>query len=432
MKPTHRRPLSRLAIQLTAVALIGGLSFAMGFRQGARSNEEPISSVSEMEDPTADSRPSVETPPLESKPEPLETVQIDTPPEASTDWRARGYDAGLIGFEEALLEAKSLKGPEQALFISGLFTNIATFSSPNDALTIATAQEGSIRDFALKTLVAEWTGTSEPGSPNPLEDRGRRILNMSGRGLGLEVSLASLLARSDADPAITQAWMDAFADNPGRSEIAARLVPGQPDFDPDNVFAIADEWTDWEKDRFSNSLLTNWAERDPNGLIERLDTMKQAESRLLAIEAISAALALKGTAGALDWVESLANSRERDAGLQAVYEATPKGIGAMLSTENGFPKIGAILPGGALESTNIREGDLIVQSRETDGAANELYGIPLGETVGFLRGAPGSSVEILVLRKNETTGELEEHSVTVERDLLILDPDARRKDIDSP
>ncbi|MBT6769845.1 MAG: hypothetical protein HOA81_12755, partial [Opitutales bacterium] len=143
-------------------------------------------------------------------------------------------------------------------------------------------------------------------------------------------------------------------------------------------------------------------------------------------------LALKGTAEALAWVESLANSSERDAGLQAVYEATPKGIGAMLSTENGFPKIGAILSGGALESTNIREGDLIVQSRETDGTANELYGIPLGETVGFLRGAPGSSVEILVLRKNETTGELEEHSVTVERDLLILDPDARRKDIDSP
>ncbi len=160
--------------------------------------------------------------------------------------------------------------------------------------------------------------------------------------------------------------------------------------------------------------------------------MEGNKERLLAVEAISASLAMQGTARALDWVEGLTNAEERDAGLQAVYEATPKGIGAMLSMENGFPKIGAILPGGALESTDIREGDLIVESRESGKAPNDLYGIPLGETVGFLRGAPGSTVEITVLRENDQTGELEQHSVTVERDLLILDPDADRKDIDSP
>lgn len=413
----------RLALQLAAIALIGVLTYAIGYRQGSRSTEEaPISEqMSEQPASASNASSTAKSPRPEPESVPPAIERSDPILETPIDWQARGYDTALAGVEEALLKAESLNGRNQALFISGLFANIAEFSAPRDALTIATAQDGFIRDIALKTLASEWSRSTESGDPNERENRNHRSLGFSGANLGLEVGLAALLARSKAEPEITQAWMDAFADSPGRSEIAAQLLPGQPDFDPDNAFAIAENWTDWEKDRFSKSLLGNWAERNPKELIGILDTMKKPENRLLTIEAISASLARQGTAGALDWVEGLANSDERNAGLQAVYEATPKGIGALLSTENGFPKIGEILPGGALESTDIRKGDLIVQSRESDGATNDLYGIPLGESVGFLRGAPGSTVEIRVLRKNETTGELEERSVTVERDLLILD-----------
>ncbi|MGY8693477.1 MAG: hypothetical protein ACKVGW_04690 [Verrucomicrobiia bacterium] len=423
MNSPNPRPLSRLATQLATAVLIGSIAYALGYRQGDRSNEEILSSNINVE-----SDPSI--PRSQSPTDISEQILVrefseihenEENLEPSADWQARGYDAGLAGVEEALLKAQALNRSDQSLFIFGLFTNIAEFSAPRDALTIATAQDGLIRAIALKTLVSEWTKETDSEDSNGREIQMPRGLGMSGTKFGLEVELAAILARSKAEPEITLAWMDAFADSPGRSEIAARLIPGQPDFNPDNAFAITENWTDWEKDRFSKSLLGNWAERNPKELIEILDTMKESENRLLTIEAISASLARQGTAGALDWVEGLANSDERNAGLQAVYEATPKGIGALLSTENGFPKIGEILPGGALESTDIRKGDLIVQSREADGAANDLYGIPLGESVGFLRGAPGSTVEIRVLRKNETTGELEEHSVTVERDLLILD-----------
>ena len=98
----------------------------------------------------------------------------------------------------------------------------------------------------------------------------------------------------------------------------------------------------------------------------------------------------------------------------------------MLQIEGGFPKIGEILPGGALESTSIRAGDLIVESREANGAPQSLYGVDLRNTVDHLRGAPGSEVEITVLRENPDTGELEQHTVNVVRDLLILKGEPRR------
>ena len=286
-------------------------------------------------------------------------------------------------------------------------------------------------------------------------------MGLNGSRQGLEVELASILARSKPDPVVAQAWMEAFSDHPGRSEIAAQLVPAQADYNPDSALALAENWTDWEKERFSKRLLTNWAQQNPKDawnwysenqeqfpkdlsselldswaqknaqeVISSLDSIEGADGRLQAVEAISASLARQGTAIALDWVEGLANSEERDAGLQAIYEATPKGIGALLSMEDGFPLIKELLPGGALEGSGIMAGDLIVESRESGGEPNDLYGMPLGETVGFLRGDPGSAVEIRVLRKNETTGNMEEHTVTVERDLLILDHDAKPNDID--
>ena len=177
------------------------------------------------------------------------------------------------------------------------------------------------------------------------------------------------------------------------------------------------------------NLISNWARSDLDNLIQNLDTFQNEGDRLQAIDAISTSLARRGTGQALDWVDSLPSSSERDAGFQAVYEATPKGIGAMLSMENGFPKIQELVPGGALEGSGIQPGDLIVESREAGGEANNLYGTPLRETVGYLRGAPGSTVEIRVLRENAATGNLEEHTVAIERDLLILD---RHDEPDSP
>ena len=111
--------------------------------------------------------------------------------------------------------------------------------------------------------------------------------------------------------------------------------------------------------------------------------------------------------------------------MRAVYQNTPKGIGAVLKLESGFPKIADIMPTGALVSTNLRAGDLIVQAQDSGKDPQNLYGRNMQDIVGLLRGTPGSEVEIRVLRENQATGQLEEHSAIVKRDLLILESSGR-------
>jgi hypothetical protein len=371
------------------------------------------------------------------------------------DLRNTGYEEAKNDLDAAFSTAESMNPREQAFYVVGLFKFIAENSSPRDALTIAIAQTGTTRSFALKALVGEWA--VDPSLPeSEQEGRLRRVLGLSEGRYGLEAELASILARSSTDPAIDSAWMEAFSIHPSRTEIAARLSPSMRDFDPAKTLAMAEGWTDWEKSRFTDSLINNWssqdpksawswysktpdtlpanaadqilntwAQRNPNDMIQSLDTFTNPEDRRLAIEAISASLAAQGTDQALDWVESLKDIEERDAGMQAVYQNTPKGIGAVLKMENGFPKIADIMPTGALASTDLRAGDLIVQAKDSGKDPQDLYGRNMQDVVGLLRGTPGSEVEIRVLRENQATGQLEEHSAIVERDLLILESSGR-------
>jgi len=79
------------------------------------------------------------------------------------------------------------------------------------------------------------------------------------------------------------------------------------------------------------------------------------------------------------------------------------------------------MPTGGLASTDLREGDLIVQAQDSDKDPHNLHGRNMQDIFGLLRGTPGSEVEIRVLSENQATGQLYEHSAIVERDLLFLE-----------
>lgn len=458
---SNRSPFRRIATTTLIISVGVGL-YTLGYRQGTHS-ETTIDSGFESHPKAEPDNSTLEspTPPQPQEPDPAPSPRRNRERPLSVndegiDFREIGYQAAKDNLDDALAQAASMNRREQAFFVAGLFKYIAENSSPRDALTIATAQAGSTRGFALRALVAEWA--IDKNLPNDQqESRQRRVLGVSEGRFGLEAELASILARSSNDPAINSAWMDAFSSHPGRSEIVARLSPSLPDFDPAKTLARTEGWTDWERSRFTESLIDNWsnqdprgawdwysenpddlpadaaenilstwAQRDPTDIIQSLDTIANPEDRRLAIEAISASLATKGTDKALDWVESLTNEAEKDLGMQAVYQNTPKGIGAVLKTENGFPEIAEVMPTGALASTDLRPGDLIVQSQDSGQDPQDLYGKNLHDIVGILRGTPGSEVEIRVLRENEATGQLEEHSATVVRDLLILESSDRK------
>ena len=449
-----------IGLTMLTIALGFGL-YSLGYRQGAKQVEMARSGA---ESPSTIAPPKPEeaishTPPSRASDQNTSPAnpreRSNRASEMASDLRNIGYEEAKNDIDAALSKAESMNPREQAFYVAGLFKYIAENSSPRDALTIAKAQAGTTRSFALKALVAEWA--VDPSLPeSQQEGRLRRVLGLSEGRYGLEAELASVLARSSTDPAIDTAWMEAFSSHPSRTEIVARLSPSMPDFDPTRTLAMAEGWTDWEKSRFADSLINNWSNQDPksawdwysenpdtlpvnasdqilntwaqkssNDMIQSLDTFTDPEDRRLAIEAISASLAAQGTDQALDWVESLDEIEERDAGMRAVYQNTPKGIGAVLKLESGFPKIADIMPTGALVSTNLRAGDLIVQAQDSGKDPQNLYGRNMQDIVGLLRGTPGSEVEIRVLRENQATGQLEEHSAIVERDLLILESSGR-------
>ncbi len=104
----------------------------------------------------------------------------------------------------------------------------------------------------------------------------------------------------------------------------------------------------------------------------------------------------------------------------SIYEATPRGVGAVIGMENGFPTLRAILPGSPLEGTGIQPGDQIVEVRQGDGSRQNLYGAPLESALKAVRGEPGSELELRVLRRDPSSGQLQELRVPVRRAQLYL------------
>jgi hypothetical protein len=121
------------------------------------------------------------------------------------------------------------------------------------------------------------------------------------------------------------------------------------------------------------------------------------------------ALARKKTAEAVDWANGLPDVGERAIANQAVYDGAPRGIGAMLAFDQGFPMIHGIVPGSPLEGSGVQSGDQIVGLWEANGAKQPLYGRDLNTTVNLIRGESASELTLRILRRNKDTGKLEEH-----------------------
>ena len=122
----------------------------------------------------------------------------------------------------------------------------------------------------------------------------------------------------------------------------------------------------------------------------------------------------------MDWANGLADPGERQEANRAIYEAAPRGIGAALRIDQGFPTVTAIVPGSPLDGSGVQRGDRFLEIFESNGARHALYGRDLSTTVNLIRGEAGSEVTLRLLRQNNTSGRLEEHLVPVTRAQLYL------------
>jgi hypothetical protein len=348
--------------------------------------------------------------------------------------------------DELRRRIRGTKDPKaRQLLLRGLFAFLADKLTPQDAIKEALLFEEADRDTALKELAAVWLGVS----PESIK---------AGTGETSAVLQAGLaLIRSpDARPGSVEAWMQAFKNHSARLELVSSLAAKLTASDPARAIALADGLTEWERQRFFDKVLVAWAARDPGAarqwmtdpanagdaadrrflwntasyaqpewVLSALEAEQDPAIRLDIVRGMATKLALNGTREALTWADSLTNPAERDAAHERIYEETPRGIGAVLGTADGYPLVRSTLPESAAARAGIQAGDRLVEVTGNDGKPVALYQQPLETALNHLRGEAGETVTIRLLR-GASNGEIAEHTLRVTRDQIILPPEFAR------
>jgi hypothetical protein len=363
----------------------------------------------------------------------------------------RGYEAASINLDEALKQIPALPVSERMGFTTGIFSFVARNHTPADALKVYQRVPEAFRPNALRALVGEWvyTRSSLPEDQRYIKREG--TFTMSGSRLGLELELTSMLASSRPDAELVTAWIDAFSNYSSRSEMLLGLSSALADKNPEAVLARTEGWTPWEQERvaqrvlanwadeapkeawqwyqanrgrfdqdLSSSILTSWTSSDPGTVKDLLNSIQEPGQRKTAIEAIGKVLARKNTDDAVNWANAFDDPADRQEAQRAIYEGAPRGIGAMLRVEQGFPTVQGIVPDSPLDGSGVQAGDQILELWESNGAKHTLYANDLATTVNLIRGEPGSQLTLRLLRRNQASGQFEEHLVPVTRGQLYL------------
>ena len=108
------------------------------------------------------------------------------------------------------------------------------------------------------------------------------------------------------------------------------------------------------------------------------------------------------------------------------------GIGATLTSENGYIKIVELMPGSpAARSGKLKVNDRLIRVTQENGESTDLIDMPVSQAVTFIRGEKGSKVTLDVLSGNTGTST----RVTLIREKINLEESAAKgtvHEVDSP
>jgi len=98
------------------------------------------------------------------------------------------------------------------------------------------------------------------------------------------------------------------------------------------------------------------------------------------------------------------------------------GVGAVLSPEDGAPKIVEIMPGGPIDKDGrIHEGDRITGVQQGDGEMEDIMWQPLKKSIKKIRGPKGSHVTLEIAPKSDPSGK---KLISLVRDEIKLEDQA--------
>jgi carboxyl-terminal processing protease len=105
------------------------------------------------------------------------------------------------------------------------------------------------------------------------------------------------------------------------------------------------------------------------------------------------------------------------------------GIGAVLSSENGYTKIEKIIPGGPAEAEgSLAPGDRIVAVAQEGGEPVDVMDMRLSKVVNLIRGPKGSKVALTVLKGSKGLDALPVQ-IVIKRDTVMLKESEAKGDI---
>jgi C-terminal processing protease CtpA/Prc len=272
---------------------------------------------------------------------------------------------------------------------------------------------------------------------------------------GFITAAAELLNASPNVPAgAAKAWMETFAGNPARAAIAGSYAAAHIAENPAEALGLAKDFTSWERRQFLDAAIPSWAAKDPAAALgwfreqneplsdslrgrifdawaqanldsarDELETLTDPAERLEMARALGRVMATEGTREAVAWADSLNDPAVHDAAHEAIYEATPRGIGTLMVIEGGFPTIKGVLPGSVAQKAGLLEGDRLVEISSGSGEFAPLYGKAHEDALSSIRGEPGPA-RIRILR-NGSDGRPAELVFDLTREQLVLPPPKR-------
>jgi len=108
------------------------------------------------------------------------------------------------------------------------------------------------------------------------------------------------------------------------------------------------------------------------------------------------------------------------------------GIGAELTSENGYPKIARILPGPAARSKQLKPGDLIIAVAQNGKEPRDVIDVPIAKVADMIRGPKGTQVRLTVIPADATDPSLRKTVALTREEIKLEDKEAKASIIEMP
>ncbi len=208
------------------------------------------------------------------------------------------------------------------------------------------------------------------------------------------------------------------------------IIEDEEKFWKKNKFMLKQSWKKISKNDVLTSMLANNDLDEATSLIEKRYTNRLRRIGQRNQEDIFS-LAMNNLMSIFDPHSSYFSPKSAE-DFEMTMSLKLEGIGALLTTEDDYPVIVSVVPGGPAEKTRkINPDDKIVRIREAekiDSKAVDVVGWRIDEVVQLIRGKAGTKVELeLIPAKNEDYSERK--FVTITREEVKLEEQAAKSKI---